>query len=72
MMNNEQLTGVFKNHFGEIISFKTSNGRIISYRKALQEVEAGVINGVDIKDTLNQNDPFEYDFRDVNDLPLLE
>ncbi|MBS4190950.1 DUF3892 domain-containing protein [Bacillus sp. FJAT-49705] len=47
-MLNEQLIAVSRNFHGEIISFKTSSGRIISYRKALQEVEDGIITGVNI------------------------
>jgi hypothetical protein len=39
----EQLVAVYKNHAGDVISFQTSGGRIISYRKALQEAEAGMI-----------------------------
>jgi hypothetical protein len=45
---SEQLVALQRNHFGEIISFQTSGGRIISYRKALQEVEEGYIDGVNI------------------------
>lgn len=47
-MHTEKLTAVQRNHAGEIISFQTSEGRIISYRKALMEVEAGIIGDVDI------------------------
>lgn len=42
-----------RNHSGEIISFQTSTGRIISYRKAIQEVENGLIDGVEIDLDLN-------------------
>ncbi|ETI68463.1 DUF3892 domain-containing protein [Neobacillus vireti] len=42
----ETITGVHRNHFGDIISFVTSEGRIISYRKALAETENGFIQGV--------------------------
>ncbi|WHY75802.1 DUF3892 domain-containing protein [Neobacillus sp. WH10] len=42
----ETIDAVHRNHFGEIISFVTSEGRIISYRKALREVENGLIHGV--------------------------
>ncbi|MFJ7725625.1 DUF3892 domain-containing protein [Neobacillus sp. NPDC097160] len=42
----ETIAGVHRNHFGEIISFVTSGGRIISYRKALMEAENGLIQGV--------------------------
>jgi len=41
----EKLVALHRNHFGDIISFVTSEGRIISYRKALLEVESGLIQG---------------------------
>ncbi|MCQ6273968.1 DUF3892 domain-containing protein [Bacillus sp. V3B] len=44
----EQLVAIQRNYMGDIISFQTSGGRIISYRKALQEVEEGNIDGVNI------------------------
>ncbi|GLB57903.1 DUF3892 domain-containing protein [Cytobacillus sp. NCCP-133] len=47
-MNGEQLVAVHRNHNGEVISFQTSEGRIISYRKALQEAEDGLIEGIPI------------------------
>jgi len=50
-MEQEQLVAIHKNHAGEIISFQTSSGRIISYRKALNEAEAGTITGVNISET---------------------
>lgn len=50
-MEPEQLVAIHKNHAGEIISFQTSSGRIISYRKALNEAAAGTISGVNIHDT---------------------
>ena len=46
----EQLVALQRNHFGDIINFQTSAGRIISYRKALQEVEEGAIDGVNIQE----------------------
>ncbi|EZP77442.1 hypothetical protein H839_07394 [Parageobacillus genomosp. 1] len=47
MTINEQETfaPVPKNHQGDIISLKTSTGRVLSYRKALREVESGAIRG---------------------------
>jgi hypothetical protein len=42
----ETVVGLHRNHFGEIISFVTSGGRVISYQKALMEVANGVIQGV--------------------------
>lgn len=47
-MEQEQLVAIHKNHAGEIISFQTSSGRIISYRKALHEAVEGTISGVNI------------------------
>ncbi|HAQ07962.1 MAG TPA: hypothetical protein DCR24_10720 [Bacillus bacterium] len=50
-MNQEQLVAIHKNNAGDIISFQTSSGRIISYRKALQEASSGWITGVNINET---------------------
>lgn len=47
-MKPEKLIAVQRNYFGDIISFQTSGGRIISYRKALDEVQSGIIDGVEI------------------------
>ncbi|HYK73180.1 MAG TPA: DUF3892 domain-containing protein [Pseudoneobacillus sp.] len=44
----EKIVALHRNHFGDIISFQTSEGRIISYRKAIQEVENGLIDGLQI------------------------
>ncbi|MBT2689153.1 DUF3892 domain-containing protein [Bacillus sp. ISL-47] len=52
-MNGEQLVAVHRNHSGEILSFQTSGGRIISYRKALQEAEEGLIAGIHIAEEEN-------------------
>lgn len=49
-MMQEQLVAIHKNHSGEIISFQTSSGRIISYRKALEEAAEGIITGVNIQE----------------------
>lgn len=49
-MSGEKLIAVHRNYFGDIISFQTSTGRVISYQKALQEVEMGVIDGVHIEE----------------------
>ena len=42
----ETFVALHRNHFGEIISFVTSEGRVISYQKALMEVENGTIEGI--------------------------
>lgn len=49
-MELEQLVAIHKNNAGEIISFQTSSGRIISYRKALMEANTGTITGVNINE----------------------
>jgi hypothetical protein len=49
-LEQEQLIAVHKNNAGEIISFQTSSGRIISYRKALMEAAEGNISGVSINE----------------------
>ncbi|WP_404322332.1 DUF3892 domain-containing protein [Cytobacillus firmus] len=66
-MNGEPLTAVYRNNNGEIISFQTSGGRIISYRKALMEAENGVIEGIHIDENedgsmqLNPSDSSSFD-----------
>lgn len=42
----ETVVGLHRNHFGDIISFVTSGGRVISYQKALMEATNGIITGV--------------------------
>ncbi|MEI5907271.1 DUF3892 domain-containing protein [Bacillus spongiae] len=42
----EYLQKVQRSHDGTILNFQTSTGRIISYRKAVQEVKDGCIAGV--------------------------
>jgi hypothetical protein len=49
----ENIVALHRNHSGEIISFQTSSGRIISYQKAIQEVENGIIDGVQIDTDVN-------------------
>ncbi|CRK83851.1 DUF3892 domain-containing protein [Neobacillus massiliamazoniensis] len=45
----EKIVAVHRNYFGDIISFVTSNGRVISYQKALLEAENGLLQGVQTK-----------------------
>ena len=52
-MEQEELVAIHKNNAGEIISFQTSTGRIISYRKALLEANTGMISGVNIFEGLD-------------------
>jgi hypothetical protein len=42
----ETIVALHRNHFGDIISFVTSEGRVISYQKALLEAENGLLAGV--------------------------
>lgn len=49
----EHLMAVQRNYLGDIINFQTSSGRIISYRKAIQEVSQGTIDGVLIQEEHN-------------------
>ncbi|MGJ7909473.1 DUF3892 domain-containing protein [Neobacillus sp. LXY-1] len=42
----ETIVALHRNHFGEIINFVTSGGRVISYQKALIETENGELQGV--------------------------
>ncbi|BCB04452.1 DUF3892 domain-containing protein [Bacillus sp. KH172YL63] len=48
----EEITKVQRNYHGDIISFQTSSGRIISYRKAVLEASEGILHGV----SLNENE----------------
>jgi hypothetical protein len=45
----EEITKIQRNHDGQIISFQTSSGRIISYQKALMEAQEGVLSGVSVE-----------------------
>ncbi len=51
----ESIVGLHRNHFGEIISFITSEGRVISYRKALLEAESGLLAGIQMQEDGNGN-----------------
>ncbi|OBR64935.1 hypothetical protein A7K91_04970 [Paenibacillus oryzae] len=44
----ETFVAVQKNGDGDLISFKTDNGRVLDYPTALQEVQNGVIAGVNV------------------------
>lgn len=69
----EKLVAVHRNYFGDIIGFQTSEGRIISYRKALQEVENGIISGVNI---IEEQDGSSFlapvTSLDFNDYPVID
>lgn len=54
-MEKEEITAVYRNHLGEIISFQTSEGRIISYRKAIAEALEEKITGVNIMESNDEN-----------------
>lgn len=51
----ETIVGLHRNHFGEIISFVTSEGRVISYRKALMEAENGLLAGIQTEEDSEGN-----------------
>lgn len=53
----EEIIAVDRNAWGDIISFKTNTGRIISYRKAIQEIEEGFISGVILSENTNNDIP---------------
>lgn len=44
----ERFVAVQKNGDGDLTSFQTSTGRVLSYEQALQEIQAGAIAGVNI------------------------
>ncbi|NQD69058.1 hypothetical protein HP456_24620 [Bacillus haikouensis] len=61
----EEITKVQRNYHGDIISFQTSGGRIISYRKAVLEASEGLIQGVDLYE--NEWGEYEISSSDVMD-----
>jgi regulatory protein YycI of two-component signal transduction system YycFG len=70
-MKEEQLTGVYRNNAGDIISFLTSEGRVISYRKALMETEEGTLSGVNIEETDATESSIGFESTFVDQLPEL-
>lgn len=71
-MEKEFLVGVQKNNYGEIMSFQTSTGRIISYRKALQEIEQGNLTGYEIfpnHESLPRISAASMELSTLNELP---
>ena len=46
MDTKETFIAVRKNADGDLRKFKTSSGRILTYEEALQQVQAGMIEGV--------------------------
>ncbi|MFD1776127.1 DUF3892 domain-containing protein [Paenibacillus rhizophilus] len=44
----ERFVAVQKNGDGDLTSFQTSTGRVVSYEQALQEIQAGAIAGVNV------------------------
>lgn len=60
----EKIIALHRHYSGEIISFQTSAGRIISYRKAIKEVENGLIEDVEIDLDVN-GDMFIYPTTDA-------
>jgi hypothetical protein len=47
-MQMEEIIKVQRHDNGQIISFQTSTGRIISYQKAVMEAQDGVLSGVSV------------------------
>lgn len=72
-MKPEKLIAVQRNCFGDIISFQTSGGRIISYRKAVDEVQSGLIDGVEIIEVAHGFSRLKLGENqgDFNDLPAI-
>lgn len=69
-MDKEEITAVYRNHFGEIISFHTSRGRIISYQKAILDVQDEKIGGVNIVEANDGSVSLtSHDYDDFNQLP---
>ncbi|MEN0649591.1 DUF3892 domain-containing protein [Caldifermentibacillus hisashii] len=52
----EEIVAVDRNYKGEIISFQTSTGRVISYQKAMDEIIEGRITGVEIVEAHDDDD----------------
>ncbi|KWX79534.1 MULTISPECIES: DUF3892 domain-containing protein [Paenibacillus sonchi group] len=44
----ERFIAAQRNGDGDLLSFKTSSGRVLDYQQALQEVQAGAIAGVNV------------------------
>ncbi|WP_168413055.1 DUF3892 domain-containing protein [Bacillus salacetis] len=44
----EEITKIQRHPNGQIISFQTSTGRIISYQKAVMEANEGLLAGVSV------------------------
>ncbi len=68
-MEPEYLTGIFRNHAGDIISFQTSGGRIISYRKALLEGEEKTLSKIEVNDSHSPGLP---DIEGMEELPEIQ
>lgn len=45
-MQKESFVAAQKNGDGDLVSFKTSAGRTLSYQEALMEIDRGAIEGV--------------------------
>lgn len=50
VMNNqrERFTAAKRNGDGDLTQFQTSSGRVLDYQQALQEVQSGSIEGVNV------------------------
>lgn len=68
----ERIAALQRNNHGEIINFITTNGRVISYRKALLEAENGLIDGVQTSEDESGNTILVPELeQSFDDLPTL-
>lgn len=67
----EQIIAVERNHLGHIISFKTSEGRVISYRKAITEAESGIIEGITFAGNVQEGEHFTEIVDTFSDFPMI-
>jgi len=75
-MMEETIVACQRNVRGEIINFQTSSGRIISYRKAVEEIKEGILSGMELNYMDESNVPLiQYlensDYQSIDDLPTL-
>lgn len=66
-MEKDEIISVHRNHNGEILSFRTSQGRFISYRKALLEAQNEQITGVNLIKS-DEGQPL-FNHEEFNELP---
>ncbi|MEQ2528464.1 hypothetical protein EKG37_12620 [Robertmurraya yapensis] len=66
-MDKDEIISVHRNHSGDIISFRTSQGRFISYRKALLEAQNEQISGVNLIES-DEGQPL-FNHEEFDELP---